>query len=208
MAGKLCKEQQISFSNNMEYSDFIADIKIFCEISAYVDPTLYCSQKIASSKEFYWYLWLNFLVLAFIDMINMSGKFQRNDSSRSPWLESLSKFSCEIVLEFQISKLLWGRTSNQNLAELPPVLIFLVIISAKMLESSIWALIQGSLQSQYLFLELEATYRRKSRWRCIEIHQNVCCRSFSQNRAKGYLKNVKEQVIRLQSKVWSNLQCF
>ena len=102
-------------------------------------------------------------------MINMSGKFQRNHSSRSPWLESLSKFSCEIVLEFQISKLLWGRTSNQNLAELPPVLIFLVIISAKMLESSIWALIQGSLQSQYLFLELEATYRRKSRWRCLAI---------------------------------------
>ena len=72
-------------------------------------------------------------------MINISGKFQRNHSSRSPWLESLSKFSCEIVLEFQISKLLWGRTSNQNLAELPPVLIFLVLISAKMLErSELW----------------------------------------------------------------------
>ena len=198
MAEKLCKEQQMSFSNNIEYSDFIADIKIFCEISAYVDPTLYWSQKIASIKEFYWYLWLNFLVLAFIDMINMSGKFQRNHSSRSPWLESLSKFSCEIVLEFQISNLLWGRTSNQNLAELPPVLIFLVIISAKMLESSIWALIQGSLQSQYLFLELEATCN----------NQNVRCRSFSQNRGKGYLKNVKEQVIRLQSKVGSNLQRF
>ena len=179
MAEKLCKEQQMSFSNNMGYSDFIADIKP--GFFAY----LYCSKKIASSKEFYWYLWLNFLVLAFIDMINVSGKFQRNHSSRSPWLESLSKFSCEIVLEFQINKLLWGRTSNQNLAELPPVLIFLVIISAKMLESSIWALIQGSLQSQYLFLELEATYRRKSRWRCIAIHQNVCCRSFSQNRAKA-----------------------
>ena len=202
MAEKLCKEQQMSFSNNMGYSDFIADIKP--GFFAY----LYCSKKIASSKEFYWYLWLNFLLLAFIDMINMSGKFQRNHSSRSPWLESLSKFSCEIVLEFEISKLLWGRTSNQNLAELPPALIFLVIISAKTLESSIWALIQGSLQSQYLFLELEATYRRKSRWRCIAIHQNVCCRSFSQNRAKGYLKNVKEQVIRLQSKVWNNLQCF
>ena len=81
----------------------------------------------------------------------MSGKFQRNHSSRSPWLESLSKFSCEIVLEFQISNLLWGRTSNQNLAELPPVLIFLVIISAKMLDSPIWTFIQGSLQSQYRF---------------------------------------------------------
>ena len=27
MAEKLCKEQQMSFSNNMGYSDFIADIK-------------------------------------------------------------------------------------------------------------------------------------------------------------------------------------
>ena len=48
------------------------------------------------------------------------------------------------------------------LAELPLVLIFWS--STKVLDSSIWASIQGDLQSQYLFPELEATYCRKSRW--------------------------------------------
>ena len=52
MAEKLCKEQQISFSNNMEYSDFIADIKIFCENSAYVDPTFTVQRKSRLVKSF------------------------------------------------------------------------------------------------------------------------------------------------------------
>ena len=47
--------------------------------------------------------------------------------------------------------------------------------------SSMWALIRGSVQSQYLFPELEATNSSKSRWKCIAIHQNVCSRSLSQN---------------------------
>ena len=52
MAEKLCKEQQISFSNNMEYSDFIADIKIFCENSSYVDPTFTVQRKSRLVKSF------------------------------------------------------------------------------------------------------------------------------------------------------------
>ena len=65
------------------------------------------------------------------------------------------------------------------LAELPLVLIFRSY--TKVLNISIWASTQGSLQSQYLFPELEATYSRKSRWGCIAIHQNVCSRSLNQN---------------------------
>ena len=36
----------------MEYSDFIADIKIFCEISAYVDPTFTVQRKSCLVKSF------------------------------------------------------------------------------------------------------------------------------------------------------------
>ena len=64
MAEKLCKEQQISFSNNMEYSDFIADLKILSEISAYINPTFAVQRKLRLVKSFtdicdwnFWY-WL------------------------------------------------------------------------------------------------------------------------------------------------------
>ena len=50
------------------------------------------------------------------------------------------------------------------LAELPLVLTFRS--KTKVLDSSIWASIQGSLQSQYLFPELGTTYCRKSRAIC------------------------------------------
>ena len=39
VAAKLCKEQQISFSNNVKYSNFI-DGKYFCEIRALKDLTV------------------------------------------------------------------------------------------------------------------------------------------------------------------------
>ena len=65
------------------------------------------------------------------------------------------------------------------LAELPLVLIFWSL--SKVLDSPFWASIQGSLQSQHLFPELEATFSRKSRWGCIPIRQNACSRSLNQN---------------------------
>ena len=58
------------------------------------------------------------------------------------------------------------------LAELP--LVFIFWSYTKVLDSSIWASIQGSLQSQYLFPELEATFSRKSCWGYIAMQQNVC----------------------------------
>ena len=86
MAPKLCKEQQISFSINKNYFDFIAD-KYSWEITLLF--------KIASSKKVCGYFLLKFLVSAFIDIINMPEKFQRNRWSRSQLLKV-----CEIVLEF------------------------------------------------------------------------------------------------------------
>ena len=44
----------------------------------------HCSKKIASSKENCRYFWLEFLLSAFIDIINMLEKFQENRWSRSP----------------------------------------------------------------------------------------------------------------------------
>ena len=67
--------------------------------------------------------------------------------------------------------------------------------------SSIWALIHGSVQFQYLFLELEAMNSSESRWRCIKMYEA----RVSAKTAKEYLKIFVEQVIRLQSKVWSSL---
>ena len=44
---------------------------------------------------------------------------------------------------------------------------FQVLNKGACIDSSIWASIQGSLQFQYLFPELEVAYSRKSRWGCI-----------------------------------------
>ena len=80
MAEKLCKEQQKSFGNNVKYSDFIDGKIIFLEKLALKGP--YCSKKIASSKKFCQCFLLEFLVSAFIDIINMPEKFQENRWSR------------------------------------------------------------------------------------------------------------------------------
>ena len=75
-----------------------------------------------------------------------------------------------------------------------------------MLDSSIRALIQGSLQSQYLFPELEAMWRRKLK--AVE-HPSQYVKMYVAGvwtkTAKGYFKNVEEQVIRRQRKFWSKI---
>ena len=73
-----------------------------------------------------------------------------------------------------------------------------------MLNSSIWALIQRSVQFQYLFLELEAMKAVKAVEDALE-YIKMYEAGVSAKTAKGYLKIFEKQVIRPQSKVWSNL---
>ena len=96
MAAKLCKEQKISFGNSAKYSDFIDGKYILLNSIALKRTLLF--KKIASNKKICSYFLLKFLVTALIDIINMREEFQLEQKSVT---KSRSKFSCEIVLEFQ-----------------------------------------------------------------------------------------------------------
>ena len=107
MAAKLCKEQQISFSNSTKYSHFI-DGKYFFEKLA---P--YCSKKIASSKKKLLIdFLLKFLVSAYIDMINMSEKFQEIVGAEVRKKKPLKIQSWNCFKNFK-NKLLSSRRSHQ-----------------------------------------------------------------------------------------------
>ena len=56
MAAKLCKEQQISFGNNMKYFDFIDGKYFGGEISAKQDPTVQRKSLLVKkiADIFYW----------------------------------------------------------------------------------------------------------------------------------------------------------
>ena len=51
----------------------------------------------------------------------------------------------------------------------------------------------------------QRTVRSRSRWKCIAIFIKMYVAGVWAKTAMGYFKNVKKQVILLQSKVWSNL---
>ena len=78
------------------------------------------------------------------------------------------------------------------------------VFFSKVLDSSVSASIQGSLQSQYLFPELETTYSRKAVEDVLQYIKMYVAGVWTKT-AKEYFKNVEEQAIRRQSKVWSNL---
>ena len=63
---------------------------------------------------------------------------------------------------------------------------------------------QDSLQSQYLFPEFEAHTAGKAVEDALQYIKMYAAGVWTKT-AKGYYKNVEEQVILLQSKVWSNL---
>ena len=78
MTAKICKEKQISFGNNMKYSDFI-DGKYFCDISALKDPTFQRKPRLVNARE-----------------------ISEKSLEQKSVTKSRSNFTCEIVLAMKL----------------------------------------------------------------------------------------------------------
>ena len=76
-----------------------------------------------------------------------------------------------------------------------------------MLDSSIWALTQRSLQNRYLFWNWKQLTLVKPVESALQ-YIKVYVAGVSANTAEWYFKNIEEQVIQRQTKVWSNLKYF
>ena len=128
--------------------------------------------------------------------------FERTANSKPPTIpfgiaecafsDSLSRNSCIQIASQAWVSLSFAPLGKKRIARRTAARSYFVVTN-KGAGSSIWVLMQGDLQNQYLF------------WFGSNVQQTMYVKAVLAETARRYFQTVEEQVIRLQSKVQSNL---